>query len=372
MIMFNALYKKSSTGKLLVWNISVEGATIIEQWGQLGGKIQETRDIIKEGKNLGKANATTPETQAQLEAQAKWKKKLSGHNYNECREAAEAGESSEIVEGGVLPMLAKKYSEDGDKIVWPCAAQKKYDGHRCIATIDNKGEPTLWSRTRKPINSMKHIQDALRSLNLRDVVFDGELYNVDYHDKFEQLTHFIRQSKPEPGCEIVHYHIYDVASSGTLPFVQRSSWIAEILQGAPACLVVAETVILDSEDDMLLLFEKYLKEGFEGLMLRNLSGKYANKRSADLQKVKQFDDDEFRIVGVNEGRGKLQGHGIFSCETAKGVGFDAKMKGDTAELKKFYEHPENYIGKILTVKYQGFTAKGKPRFAVALRVADSL
>ena len=107
-------------------------------------------------------------------------------------------------------------------------------------------------------------------------------------------------------------------------------------------------------------------------MLRNLSGKYANKRSADLQKVKQFDDDEFRIVGVNEGRGKLQGHGIFSCETAKGVGFDAKMKGDTAELKKFYEHPENYIGKILTVKYQGFTAKGKPRFAVALRVADSL
>jgi hypothetical protein len=29
------------------------------------------------------------------------------------------------------------------------------------------------------------------------------------------------------------------------------------------------------------------------------------------------------------------------------------MKGETAELKKYFEHPELAVGKILTVKYQG-------------------
>ena len=53
--------------------------------------------------------------------------------------------------------------------------------------------------------------------------------------------------------------------------------------------------------------------------------------------------------------------------------FEAKMAGSIGELKKYYEHPEEYIGKMLTVKYQGFTTKSKvPRFPVALRIATEL
>ena len=103
---FPTLYKKASTGKMWSWQISVNGAAIIETWGEIGGKQQSTSDTIKEGKNLGRANATTPEEQALLEAEAKWTKKLSGHNYNESREAAEKGEIAKLKQYWDNPKLA--------------------------------------------------------------------------------------------------------------------------------------------------------------------------------------------------------------------------------------------------------------------------
>jgi hypothetical protein len=72
---------------------------------------------------------------------------------------------------------------------------------------------------------------------------------------------------------------------------------------------------------------------------------------------------------VEEGRGKLAGHGMFVCVTADGTEFRAKMKGELAELRKFLEHPKRYVGRMLTVQYHGLTAKSNvPRFPVALRV----
>lgn len=371
MKVFAPLYKKASTGKLWSWSIAVDGNVITETWGEVGGKQQSTSDTIREGKNIGRANETSPDQQAEAEAKSKWEKKLKAHNYTEVRKDAEAGKSSEVVEGGILPMLAKRYDEDGDKIIWPCAAQHKYDGHRCIAIIDERGEATLWSRTRKQIYSMTHIQEALKSLKLKNTVLDGELYNVDYHNRFEELTHFIKQTSFKDGCDIINYHIYDIVTKD--PYSKRLEQLGRILRNPPEHLIMAETVILDNEDDMMLLFEQFLKEGYEGLMLRNLEGRYVNKRSSDLQKVKSFKDSEFKITGVIEGRGRLAGHGIFLCVTEDGTEFEAKMMGEIKELKKFYEHPEDYIGKMLTVKYQGITAKSKvPRFPVALRLAESL
>jgi DNA ligase-1 len=368
---FPMLYKKASTGAIVEWQISVEGTTIITEWGQRGGKKQIGEDVIKEGKNIGRANATTPEEQALLEAEATWTKKLK-KDYVKTLGSAEAGESSDLVEGGILPMLAKKYSEDGDKIKFPAFVQPKLDGHRCTAVVDKDGRCTLWSRTRKRINSMPHIIKDIESLRCRNITLDGELYNHAYHDKFEQLTHFIRQPDYEKGCEIVEYHIYDTATSGG--FRERAEHLAECLgPKGTGNLVLVETVEVDDEDALLVEFERFLDEGYEGAMVRNADGLYVNKRSSDLQKIKKFDDAEFECVGVEEGRGKLAGHGIFVCVTKTGTEFRAKMKGDSEELKKYYVNPGLVVGKQVTIKYQGMTSKSNvPRFPVALRLRKTL
>ena len=52
--------------------------------------------------------------------------------------------------------------------------------------------------------------------------------------------------------------------------------------------------------------------------------------------------------------------------------FSPRKEADTEALKDYWEHPKKYIGKMLTVAFQGLSADGIPRFPVALRLAESL
>ncbi len=370
----DTLYKKTSTGADQFWEVSVKGNTIITRWGQIDGKVQETSDVVKEGKNTGRANATTPEEQALLEATSHWEKKLK-KGYVKDLKSARAGKTDSIIEGGIFPMLAQKFSEHGDKLKYPALVQPKFDGHRCIAMIDANKKSTLWTRSRKPITSMVHIQNELDRLSLpAGTILDGELYNHDYRDKFEELTSFIRDSAPKPGSTAVQYHVYDrvdpatqeYRTSGLHSMLISGSWGNARLRSD--YIIYVETERVDDEDHLMKVFERFLKKGYEGAMARNVAGKYVNKRSYDLLKIKQFEDAEFKVVGVEEGRGKLAGHGIFVCQTEGGEEFRAKMMGDTADLKQYWDNPKLAVGRYLTVKFQGYTKKNAvPRFPVAMR-----
>jgi DNA ligase-1 len=366
------LYKTSNSDATQTWSIHVEDNVIVTRWGQIDGAIQETRDVVVTGKNLGKKNATTPAQQAAAEAAARHEKKRK-KGYVTTREAAAAGEVDAVITGGVAPMLAHRFDEQGHKLTYPCYAQPKLDGHRCLAVVDGAGKCTLWSRTRKPITSMGHVVRAIEALGVSNVTYDGELYAHDYRDKFEALTSMIRATEEKPGvADIVEYHIYDVVHP-TWPFGLRSSLIDDALEYASAVLVAVVTESITDEDDLMLAFDRYRAAGYEGAMARNAQSKYVNKRSYDLLKVKEFLDAEFLVVGVEEGRGKLAGHAIFVCRTDAGVEFRAKMTGALETLKPFFDHPETAIGRWLTVKYQGITTKnGVPRFPVGLRFAEEM
>jgi len=366
------LYKKTSTGADQMWEISFSRNVITTRFGQVDGKIQETSDVIKAGKNLGRSNETTAIEQAELEAKAQWEKKKTAKGYVESLTDARKGKRDALVLGGIDPMLAHGFDQHGGKIVYPAFVQPKFDGHRCIAVV-NAGLCSLWSRTRKPITGLPHLIRDIEEWALKtgrhDITLDGELYNHDYRAKFEELTSFIRNEAPKPGHEAVQYHIYDVVGPG--PFTDRHAILGAF--GLIGAMRKVETVAVTDEDDLMLAFERFLVQGYEGLMVRNMAGEYVNKRSYDLQKVKEFMDDEFMIIGVEEGRGKLAGHGIFICETVDRIEFKAKMTGTLESLRQYFEHPKKYVGKLLMVKFQGYTTKnGVPRFPVARRLKEDV
>lgn len=370
------LYKLTSTGALQEWTVFFGDGKYFTKFGQTGGKIQESEPVVCEPKNVGRANATTAEAQCGLEAQALWEKKLK-KDYT-LDPNVKAGQTSDLIEGGILPMLAHKFSDQGDKLKYPCYVQPKLDGHRCIAVVDCAGKCTLWSRTRKPILSMPHIVKAIEATGLKNMVLDGELYNHAYRDKFEELTSLIRPEYAKPGHEVVKYHIYDCADNH-LPFSKRTAWLDAwqyehfIYSGYDGPLHLVDTFSVENEDALMVEFENFLAVGYEGAIARNAAGLYANKRSTDLLKIKQFDDAEFKCVGVEEGKGKMAGHAVFVCLTETKTEFKAKMKGSHDDLVKFFEHPELVVGKLVTVKYQGLTGKNKvPRFPVALRIRENV
>lgn len=375
---FPTLYKKTSTGALQGWDISVlkdnhGNGVITTDYGQVGtDNPQSTSDIISEGKNVGKKNETTPFEQAQAEAQAKWEKQKK-KGYVETPSAALADEVDELIEGGIVPMLAHKFADHAHKIKYPAYAQPKLDGIRCIAILKD-GKCTLWSRTRKLITSVPHIVEEIERIfgnHTPGVILDGELYNHDYKTNFEKIVSLVRQEVPAVGHEVVQYHVYDVATSGT--FDDHTVWLQQIFkQYTFRYLKRVATHTVDNEDQVMEYFAKYRSEGYEGVMMRNAQGKYANKRSYDLQKVKEFDDAEFKILSVEEGRGKLAGHvGAFLCQMDNGKEFLAKMSGDTEQLARYFRDHSLWKGKKLTVKYQGLTgANGVPRFPIGVVIRD--
>lgn len=392
---FPTLYNRDENGNVREWRIRVDhcerpiGAVypvIVTTHGVLGGALIEDRDVITEGKNVGKKNETSPTEQAIKEAESKWKKQKSKKGYVESIEGAKNGATGH--EGGEKVMLAQKYWDPrtreitgGKRIIYPAAAQPKLDGHRCDAKLVN-GKCELWSRGHKLITGVPHINAALEAMFPGMTLdLDGELYNHEYHDNFEELSGFIRSVEPKPGYEVVQYHIYDVINlpvgvCAAPTFAERWKWASENVK-PNGSIVLVQTHIVLSHEDAIALFESFLEMGYEGLMLRNTAGLYKGSRSFDLQKVKIFDDAEFVIAAVKEGRGKMKGKAVFCClrrlPEGGDVEFDAKLKGKLSDLRKYWENAPQYVGEKLTVGFQGFyKSSGKPRFPVALRLKDEV
>jgi DNA ligase-1 len=368
---FPTLYKKTSTGKIQMWEVKVENATMISQSGQLDGKKIITTDVIKAGKNAGRSNATTAAEQAKAEAEARWTaKKKKG--YVEKITNASNDIVDELIQGGFLPMLAKSYEKDSAKIKFPCAVQPKLDGIRAV--VDRNS--SLYSRTRKSINSVPHINALLaEKLEANALQLDGELYNHNMKHDFEKIVHIVRQEKtPDPEHKLVQYCIYDVPSDK--PFSARIADLhsLKIIFANTPSIQIVETYIANNEKELYDLYASCMEEGYEGVMVRNLDAPYEYKRSFGLQKLKEFMDDEFEIVGMEEGRGKLAGHaGAFICTNNLGTCFKAKMSGELKQLKVYWDNKQDYIGKLLTVQFQGLTGANKvPRFPVGLRIREDL
>lgn len=376
------IYKRASDGSIQEWTIDAYGKLdegreigVIETvYGKVGGSMQVTFDHVREGKNIGRANETTPLEQAIAEAQSKFETKLK-KGYVRTIEEAREGKTDAIIAGGVDPMLAHRYDKSAEKIRFPAYAQPKLDGHRCIAVIQN-GQATLWSRTRKLITGVPHIAHQLEAAFPTDdgsrLVLDGELYNHDYHDRFEELTSFIRSATPKPGHEVVQYWVYDVIEPDS--FDERVSFLRVCrAENTATSIVFVDTPTVEDEDAMIELFGEYVAEGFEGLMVRNAAGLYKiGGRSYDLQKVKTMQDDEFPLVAIEEGRGKMMGKAVFHCAVPSGETFKCKLVGRLDDLAQYLQEPDKWIGRMVTVQYQNLSATGIPRFPVALRFREDV
>jgi DNA ligase-1 len=286
-------------------------------------------------------------------------------------------------------MLAQKFSQHGSKIVYPAYVQPKLDGVRCVAILDD-GVCTLWTRTRKPITGVPHIARAIEQqfsgmtwpgratclgyaysknklVYTSRLVLDGELYQHEYKDKFEQIVSFVRQNVPKIGHDVVEYHVYDVIEEGDM-FAARTWTVEELQLRAPLVRVV--TTEVSSLDEVLSVDTEHRAAGYEGTIVRQAKAMYEAGRSMGLQKIKQFDDAEFDVTGVQAGRGRMSKCAIFTCSTVTGATFACKMKGALDTLKPYLANPDTVIGKKLTVRYQGLTNGGVPRFPIGVSVRD--
>jgi len=349
------LYKLDNNGTVRQWRVWVEDDEYFVEHGVLNGSLQET-STIAEAKNTGRANETTAEEQAELEAKSLWTKQKDRKGYSEDISPKKK----------FSPMLAQRYDQHPKKIILPCFCQPKLDGLKLIV-FNNQ----CFSRTGKEFKTLDHIKKAVSKLNLpKDTVLDGELYSHDYHDDFQTFIGLVKRGEPLKETKSIQYHIYDVVKNES--YKDRYKWLTSNITECNTIKLVKSHLITDSSE-VSRWHSQFVSEGYEGAMLRNLNGVYeVGKRSYNLQKVKQFDDDEFEIVGAEENKGKQVGECTILCKTKDGKVFGAKPKGNEQQRRQYWKNFQNgkLVKQFLTVRYFGKSNDGIPRFPVGLSIRN--
>lgn len=335
-----------------------------------GGYRSTTGWTQAEPKNVGRSNATTAVEQAALEVEALYRQKLD-RKYAKREEDASRHHF-------FAPMLAQKYTSF-DEVRWRrplprrVYTQPKLDGIRMVASAEG-----MTSRQGKPFH-LPHLWDQLRAVfeEHPDLVLDGELYNHELRDDFNQIVSLVKRSTRSEAEEelcrrLIQYHVYDLPShSGD--FSARHDALREVFvldTKAPSVRVV-NAVPCSSSSEVDEQYSRALMAGFEGQMVRTDEPYEVGKRSWSLMKRKEFQDEEFPISRVLEGQGNWAGYAKMvefvlpgDRRLENGERPKAGIKGSkefTAKLLSDHGH-----FRSVTVRYFAMTPGGIPRFPIAV------
>lgn len=256
----------------------------------------------------------------------------------------------------------------------PYIIQPKLDGDRCRAIIDNLGICTLLSSEENIISSVPHINRALEELGLHDFEFDGELYthNMSHQDIHSRVS---RTTNLHPDFESIEYHIFDYVGEDIQG--QRLYDLMRFLPKTHDKIRPVRSHLAYSFNDILDIYDKIIRDGYEGIIIRNAYAPYLRKRVTSMMKFKPRSSDLYTIIGAEEevdqyGTPK-NSLGAFILRSDEGTQFKVGTGPYLTRDARFelWKKREDIIGHIAEVAYQHLTERRVPRFPVLMTIHPS-
>jgi hypothetical protein len=256
-----------------------------------------------------------------------------------------------------------------DKINFPAYAQMKMDGMRFNAIVRD-GKCEFRSRNGKEILLLGNLEQEFIALaGSIDCVFDGELLVMldGDHQFADRQTGNGILNKANKGtisakeASMVHATVWDlipyvafVDGYCLTPYSKRFSTLEQIVNKQKSegkKIWTVTSTIVQTLEEAQEIFQGYLAEGFEGIILKDGAGEWEDKRSKTQIKFKGELECDLKIVAVEEGKGKAVGMlGAIICESADGiVKVNVGSGFNDAQRKQYWK--ENLVDKIVAVKY---------------------
>jgi DNA ligase 1 len=286
-------------------------------------------------------------------------------------------------------MLAKKVDDKKFKWKFPCIAEVKYDGERVVAFVSlERKTVNYFSRSGRSKNFMcggLFDRELIRMATEvgSSVMVDGELMGKSFQDTLQA-----RKADSDKRSAL-QFHAFD--------FLLADEWLSrrckatqeqrsKILEGLVKRfggdkIIKSLYRIIHSEKDAKKFFKEVVKDGYEGLIIKDPQACYEWDRSASWLKWKPVYSADLKIVKVK--RGKMSGRFRNTCGSLRLRGEDEngnRIKTDCAGLDDemrdwFWKRRKRVIGMIVEVAYDGMTkAKGADtyalRFARFIRIRD--
>lgn len=384
----NILVSKDSKGKIRVvkiwdeWDDLQRGYVIKRITFQLGGKetVQPEIWIFK-----GKAKRTVTE-QKNLELNSHIKKYLD-KGYKVVPDDMDLSNTEALYElvgvdktnqeGVLKPMLAKQADKVANKVFdKEYYGSRKVNGTRCL--IYYKGGE-IKTASRGAINydlALFHVLNHEKLIEFfkkhPEVILDGEIYRHGL--TLNLISGMCRSQSTVDETQCLEFYWYDIVDTDR-PFKERYELMEEYAEELD--LEEFNPVKEWEKDSLKIQFlpqikmtgwlemmnwhNKYVGEGWEGLVIRNVNSVYGpGKRSNDMIKIKIYQEDTFKCIGIEQGL-RYYDDMVFVMETKEGKTFKAKPYGDRNQKIEYTDNfEEKYKGHLGDCKYFEISPYGIP------------
>ena len=255
---------------------------------------------------------------------------------------------------------------------WPVIVQPKLDGDRMRAICLGKiSQPLLLSSTERLITSLPHIKEEL-SIIEENIELDGEAYC--HGMSFENINGIVSRSKNlHDAYDQIFFYVFDIVSNDSQAYryiellnifkCYNFKYLKRVF--GDAC---------NSMSELMKSYKKFLSQGYEGIIIRDIKSPYVRRRSRFVMKFKPKKTDVYKIHDILEGSGEHAGMvGAFICQ-----GFDATTfkvsagEFDHSARKQIWNNRTQIIGKFLRISYQNLTDNQVPRFGIAKEIINAV
>jgi DNA ligase-1 len=185
---------------------------------------------------------------------------------------------------------------------------------------------------------------------------DGELWIG--RKKFQRTVSIVRRQDKSDLWKELTYVVFDSPKLDK-GFESRLEFVRESLGGKKSAYAKAhEHILCQGLEHLRAELSRLEALGGEGLMLRRAGSRYEGGRSSTLLKVKNFHDQEARVLKYLEGSGRHKGRlGALLVELPSGTTFSVGTGFSDVER----ENPPP-VGSMITFRYQELSEGGVPRF----------
>ncbi len=252
--------------------------------------------------------------------------------------------------GAAELMLPQVYSEQVDVSGW--LMSEKLDGVRGYWD----GKQLLTKNGNRLFPPLAFIRD------LPPFPLEGELWFG--RDSFGQTMMIVKKQQPHDGWRKLKFAIFDVpqaAGGFSERLAKARDWFAA--QPSAYAFVIAQIPVRDPAHLQQEL-QRIERLGGEGLIVRRPDALYVAGRSAEILKVKNYQDAEARVLAHLPGKGRNRGR-LGSLLVALEDGKQFKLGSGFSDEQRESPPP---VGALVTFKYYGRYRSGIPKFPSFMRI----
>jgi len=265
-------------------------------------------------------------------------------------------------------MLADDSKKHEKKMVGEVYVEPKLDGVRVITICDvDKDEVKMFSRNGKELTNFPKIVEQFDSMldqMSESMVFDGEVMSDDFQTLMREIHRKGGAKTDDAVLNLFDCMPLEYFKEGSYPYALNTrKELLQSFQYGPNISIV-EFVAMDlDDDDGQKQFADYnrlcIDKGFEGIMVKPITGIYECKRSALWLKVKPFIEVSLKVVDTEEGTGRNVGK--LGALIVEGTDMDKFIRTNVGsgltdtDRETFWKAKDKLIGQIVEVRADAIT-----------------